>query len=137
MQLKPDWFMPAEASLKRVHIQRLIYELLEGPLSENASLRNNETQPSAFPESKEIDNSIKIISARRSPRKTWNPLHSHPVQGMELGLMDMSLYRTSDCTNVSGLGMRDLLEQYQQYDQEASFGRPGSLMPQIKVRLYS
>ncbi|KAL2892920.1 putative ubiquitin-like-specific protease 2B [Bienertia sinuspersici] len=126
--LKPDWFMPAEASLKRVHIQRLIYELLEGRPLENASPCSYESQSPTFP-NKDIDNSIEIIS-KRSPRKSWNPLHSEPVQGMELGLMDMSLYRTHDCTGVSGLGMKELLEQY---DQGDSFvGQPGHPMPRIK-----
>lgn len=126
LQLKPDWFPPAEASLKRVYIQRLIYELLGRPLK-NASPCNHEFQPSALPENNENDNGIEIVS-ERSPEKCWNSLHSQSV-----GLLDMPLYRTSECTNVSGLGMTELLEQCQQYNRVASFGDSGCSMPLIRV----
>lgn len=130
--LKPDWFMPAEASLKRVHIQRLIYELLEGRTLENASSCNHESQSSALPETKENNNGVEIITERRSPRKSWNSLHSQAVQEMDMGLLDMSLYRNPDCTNISGLGMKELLEQCQHFDQGAPFERSGCPMPSIR-----
>ncbi|XP_021740355.1 probable ubiquitin-like-specific protease 2B isoform X3 [Chenopodium quinoa] len=135
--LKPDWFMPAEASLKRVRIQKLIHELLENRPLDNATTCNHDSQgsqPTALPENKENDNGIEFIS-ERSPLKPVNSLHSQPVLGMEMGLLDMpSLYRTPECSDASSIariGMRELFEQCH-YDQGASFGRPGCPMPTIK-----
>lgn len=42
--LNVDWFPPAEASLKRVVIQRLISNLLENPYQESCSIAGNEQQ---------------------------------------------------------------------------------------------
>uniref|UniRef100_A0A803LV00 Ubiquitin-like protease family profile domain-containing protein n=1 Tax=Chenopodium quinoa TaxID=63459 RepID=A0A803LV00_CHEQI len=135
--LKPDWFMPAEASLKRVRIQKLIHEFLEVRPLDNATTCNHDSQgsqPTALPENKDNDNGIEFIS-ERSPLKPVNSLHSQPVLGMEMGLLDMpSLYRTPECSDVSSIariGMRELFEQCH-YDQGASFGRPGCPMPTIK-----
>ncbi|CAO2834487.1 unnamed protein product [Amaranthus hypochondriacus] len=123
--LKPDWFVPREASLKRVYIQRLIYELLKGCPLENASHCNHESQSSSLLENKENDNDI--ATARMSRGKSWDALHSQPVPGMEMGLLDMSL-----CTNVSNLGMRNLLEHCQQFGEGASIGQPGCPTPPIR-----
>lgn len=125
LQLKPDWFMPAEASLKRVHIQRLIYGLLEVAPPENASTCNHNSEPSAFPEIKENDSGLEFIS-EMSPGKSLNSLHSQSVQGMEMGLLD-------NISGIADVGMRELFEQRQHYDHGASFRRPGCTMSPIRV----
>lgn len=133
--LKPDWFMPAEASLKRVHIQRLIYALLESHSQGSGSpFCNRESLPLALPENNENDNSLEIISEKRSPGKPWNGnlSYSQSIQGMEMNLLDVSLYRTSQCIDESGPGMRELFEQCQHYDQGASFERLGCSLSSIK-----
>ncbi|XP_021859933.1 probable ubiquitin-like-specific protease 2B isoform X2 [Spinacia oleracea] len=122
--LKPDWFMPAEASLKRVHIQRLIYGLLEVAPPENASTCNHNSEPSAFPEIKENDSGLEFIS-EMSPGKSLNSLHSQSVQGMEMGLLD-------NISGIADVGMRELFEQRQHYDHGASFRRPGCTMSPIR-----
>lgn len=137
--LKPDWFMPAEASLKRVHIQRLIYELLESR-SHGIALPscNGEAHPSAVNESSEHDdNGIEIITEKRSPGTFWNRKvsFSQPVQGMEMGLLDVPLYRTSQCIDDPGLGMTELLQQCQPYDQGASLVRLRCRMSPIREEL--
>lgn len=110
--LKPDWFMPAEASLKRVHIQKLIYKLLESRSLGSTPSCHQESHPLTQPDNNK-DHSIEIISQNRSLRRSWNPnlSHSQSVQGIGTGLLDMSLFST--------LRMRDL-EHSQHYDQGES-----------------
>lgn len=120
--LKPDWFVPAEASLKRVHIQKLIYELLESRTQSSTSLCCHESYPLTQPEDNG-DNGIEVISEKRGPGKTWstNLSYSQSVQGIEMGLLDASVYGTYD----SGLGIRELLEHRQYCEQGASSGQLG------------
>lgn len=136
--LKPNWFVPAEASLKRVHIQRLIYELLESRSQGNALPScNGEAQPSAVHESSEHDNGLEILSEKRSAETFWNRkvTYSQSAQGMGMGLLDVSLYRTSQCINDPGMGMTELLGQCQQYDQSASLVRLGCAMSPIREEM--
>ena len=133
-QLKPNWFVPAEASLKRVHIQRLIYELLESRSQATALPScNGEAQPSAVHESSEHDNGVEILSEKRSTETFWNRkvTYTHSIQGMEMGLLDVSLYKTSQCIGGPSMAMTELLEQCQQYDQSAM--RLGCAMSPIRV----
>ncbi|KAH9626082.1 hypothetical protein KSS87_012417, partial [Heliosperma pusillum] len=127
--LKPNWFIPAEASLKRVHIQRLIYELLKCLSHECASPpKNNFSHSPTVPVNKENDNGIEIISENGSLDKSWNgsSLYSQSVEGTEMSVLDMPIYRPSHCVNSSELGMTELLEQQsQRYDRGASLAQLG------------
>ncbi|XP_074263582.1 putative ubiquitin-like-specific protease 2B [Silene latifolia] len=137
--LKQDWFVPAEASLKRAHIQRLIYELLKSRSHECvSSSRNNLSHSPALPVNKENDNGIEIISEKRSPEKTWNgsAFYTEPVLDMDIGLLNMSLQRPSGCIDSSDSGMTELLEPCQLYGQRASLGQLGvslSSITEVKI----
>ncbi|XP_074279435.1 putative ubiquitin-like-specific protease 2A isoform X7 [Silene latifolia] len=127
--LRPNWFIPAEASLKRVYIQRLIHELLKSLSHECASPPKNDFSHSpALPVNKENDDGIEIISEKESLDKSWkgSSLYSQSVQGMDMSVLDMPIYRPSHRVNSSGLGMTELLEQQsQRYDRGASLGQLG------------
>ncbi|KAH9611224.1 hypothetical protein KSS87_018040 [Heliosperma pusillum] len=132
--LKQDWFIPSEASLKRTHIQRLIYDLLNCRSHERVSpSRNTLLHSSVLPVNKENDNGIEIISEKRSPEKTWNrsSLYTEPVPDMGIGLFNMPLHRPSGCIDSSGSGMTELLEQCQLYDQGTSLGQLGFSLSSI------
>ncbi|KAL9245550.1 hypothetical protein vseg_019189 [Gypsophila vaccaria] len=128
--LKPDWFLPAEASLKRVHIQRLIYELLKSLSHESASPPRNSL--SYFPElpvnKENNDTAVEIVSEKQSLQKSCNgsSLYSDPVRGMDMSRLDIAAYRPSNCIDSSVLGMSELLaQQCQRFDRGASLVQLG------------
>ncbi|KAK9713886.1 hypothetical protein RND81_06G057300 [Saponaria officinalis] len=130
--LKPDWFMPAEASLKRVHIQRLIYELLKSLSHESVSPpRNSVSYSPALPLNKDNDNVIEIVSEKRNPQKSCNGSfsYSEPDQKMEMSRHDTPIYRPPRCID----SMTQLLEQQcQQFDRGASLEPLGFCMSTIR-----
>ncbi|KAL7245537.1 hypothetical protein ACSBR2_000799 [Camellia fascicularis] len=133
--LNMDWFPPAEPSLKRVHIQRLICEILE---RENppAACRG-EPCASDYPESKnEIEAGVDFTSERHIHLKSChgNLSSSQASQGIELTLLPSSSFKSSQFTSDSGSVLREFLEagatasalaflngQYPTFDRTTSF----------------
>ncbi|KAL9234678.1 hypothetical protein vseg_009521 [Gypsophila vaccaria] len=130
--LKRDWFVPAEASLKRVHIQRLIYELLKSRSHNCVSpSRNILLHSSVLPVND--NNGVEIISEKRSPEKSWNGSAPYraSVQDMDIGLLGMSSYKPSACVDDSSLGMTELFGRCQDYIRGASHGKQGVSMSSV------
>ncbi|KAF8377381.1 hypothetical protein HHK36_030758 [Tetracentron sinense] len=132
--LNMDWFPPAEASLKRSRIRKLIYELLEDHSQEipPAALSNGR-RSSEFPENNnEKEIAIEFLEGR-SPAKTHHGDSSNsPDQGIEITLLATSPLRGVQSVRDTGLVLRELFEprttagsfsygQYRPFDQMASF----------------
>ncbi|XP_059636599.1 probable ubiquitin-like-specific protease 2B [Cornus florida] len=142
--LNVDWFPPAEASLKRVLIQRLIYELLEGH-SQDISLANcgEKYCSSDYPKSNtENETGVEFLSERCSPSKSSQDklIASCASQGIEMTLLPTSFMRNNECDNDSGLVVREFFDpeatagsfldgQYQAFDRAASFNFKSALSP--------
>ncbi|MED6109304.1 hypothetical protein PIB30_032173 [Stylosanthes scabra] len=101
--LNVNWFLPAEAYLKRTLIQRLIFELVENRGSHEISssdcsdddhiyIENNENRTVQHPE-------INRVSA-----------NSHAGQGIEITLLSASSSLDPQSLNNSGLVLKELFE---------------------------
>lgn len=98
-----DWFLPAEAYLKRTLIQKLIFELVEnhgsheisssGCSDDNECLENN-------------DNRTGIDHAEVNKESTT----SHVRQGIEITLLSGSSSLDPQSFNSSGLVLKELFE---------------------------
>ncbi|GMH17396.1 hypothetical protein Nepgr_019237 [Nepenthes gracilis] len=142
--LNVDWFMPAEVSLKRAHIQRLIFELLENRCRESAPTSCGDELPSSkLMETNGDDTGVEFVSESSSPGKICggNSIYCHPVQGIELSMLGAASFRSSPCAS-EGSVLRELFEpgtsagsifgHYQHYDLGASYGQPGGAMSPIE-----
>lgn len=134
-QLNVDWFLPAEAYLKRTLIQRLIFELLEN--------RSNEFSPADYNDQPYQENDgksgVQFLGQRCSPEINGEATTSHASQGIEMTLLSASSSFNPQSFNNSGLVLRDLFEpgaaavvlgQCQSFDQRSSDYRlNGSPLP--------
>ncbi|KAK6940247.1 Ulp1 protease family, C-terminal catalytic domain [Dillenia turbinata] len=138
--LGDNWFPPAEASIKRVQIQRLIYDLLGC---------DSQTCPAASidePKTKIVENckENETGAERCSPAETCheNSKGSRAGQGIEIELLPTSL-KSSQCMSDSGLVLREFFEAgtsegsffdgpYRQFERMSSFDQFKSTMTPIQ-----
>uniref|UniRef100_A0A2P2M089 Uncharacterized protein MANES_02G145000 n=3 Tax=Rhizophora mucronata TaxID=61149 RepID=A0A2P2M089_RHIMU len=136
MFLTVDWFPPAEASLKRTLIMRLISELLEN--NPRGGDFSDEPQ-SDSPNDGEKETGLEFVSERCSPAVSChgNASNCEAVQGIEITLLQTSCTRNSECVNDPGLVLREFFEpgvgaQCSSFDQSSSYYRLNCAMPQIE-----
>ncbi|KAG8660318.1 probable ubiquitin-like-specific protease 2B isoform X1 [Manihot esculenta] len=110
--LNVDWFPPAEASLKRTLIQRLISELLENRPRELSSGDCSDDPECSFPENSEKETRVQFVSegCTRAVACHGNLSTSDASQGIEITLLEASSARNSDCLNDPGLVLREFFE---------------------------
>ncbi|KAK9271240.1 hypothetical protein L1049_026830 [Liquidambar formosana] len=145
--LSVDWFPPAEASLKRALIQRIIYELLENcPREISPAACSEEQQSSKFVEhNNENETDVEFLSERCSPAKAChgNLLSCRAGQGIEMTLLAASSVRSSEFVNDSSMVLREFFEpgattgsllegQYPPFDETTSFCQLKGAMPQLE-----
>ncbi|KAF5739784.1 ubiquitin-like-specific protease 2B isoform X1 [Tripterygium wilfordii] len=129
--LNGDWFPPAEASLKRTSIQRLIFGVLEKRSQEVSSAECSDEPHHS--EVCERETGVELLSKRCSPAVDCNGdlPSSQSDQGIEITLLSASSLRNSQCFNDTGLVFRELLEpgmstgsllaEYHSFDQPSSY----------------
>lgn len=110
-QLNVDWFPPAEASLKRTLIQRLISELLENRSREISSDFSDEPE-SNFAENNGKKTGVELVSQRCTSSLAChgNLASSEAGQGIEITLLEASSMRNSQCVNDPGLVLREFFD---------------------------
>ncbi|GAB4861353.1 hypothetical protein Ancab_036515 [Ancistrocladus abbreviatus] len=138
--LNVDWFMPAEVSLKRAHIQKLIRELIGNCAQNNGSTSCNDEIPSSKVLATDgNENGIEFVS-ERSPEKPCNGSSLYCQPGIELSLLGPDSVRSSHCVSED-LALRGLFEpgisagqilQYHQCDLGAAYASPGGAMSPIE-----
>ncbi|KAB1204169.1 hypothetical protein CJ030_MR8G025877 [Morella rubra] len=140
--LNVNWFPPAEASLKRSLIQRLIFELLERHSPEVSSAGcSDEDEPSDFPANNKNETCMEFFSERCGPAMAHQGNISNPQagSGIEMTLLSASSMN-SQCVNNSGLVLKEFLEsgatagslfgQYPSFDHPSSYYRlNGAISP--------
>ncbi|KAA8538179.1 hypothetical protein F0562_027787 [Nyssa sinensis] len=137
--LNIDWFPPEEASLKRVPIWRLIYELHENHSQEISPASCDDKHcTSNYPTSKNANEDVVEKHCTSN-----NLLSSRAGQGIEITLLPTSPPRSSQCASDSGLVLREFFKpgatagsfldgQYQTFDLTASFNEFKSAMTPIE-----
>ncbi|XP_061967989.1 probable ubiquitin-like-specific protease 2B isoform X1 [Populus nigra] len=142
--LNGDWFPPAEASLKRTLIQRLISELLQNRSREVSSGGCCNEPQSDFSEMNGKESGLGLVSERCTPAGAChvNLSSSDPGQGIEITLLEASSVRNSHCVDDSGLVLREffepgvaagsLLTQCPSFDQSSSYFHLNDTMSQIE-----
>ncbi|KAJ6954682.1 ubiquitin-like-specific protease 2B isoform X1 [Populus alba x Populus x berolinensis] len=142
--LNGDWFPPAEASLKRTLIQRLISELLQNRSQEVSSGGCSNEPQSDFSEMNGKESGLGLVSERCTPAGAChvNLSSSDPGQGIEITLLEASSVRNSHCVDDSGLVLREffepgvaagsLLTQCPSFNQSSSYYHLNDTMSQIE-----
>ncbi|KDP41478.1 hypothetical protein JCGZ_15885 [Jatropha curcas] len=142
--LNVDWFPPAEASLKRTLIQRLISGLLDNCSRELSSGNCSDEPESSFPENNVKGNRVEFASERCTPTVAChgNLSSSDTSQGIEITLLEASSMRNSDCVNDPGLVLREffepgvaagsLLAHCSSFDQSSYYRLNGAMSQQIE-----
>ncbi|ESQ35898.1 hypothetical protein EUTSA_v10006645mg [Eutrema salsugineum] len=116
-----NWFPPAEASLKRTLIQKLIFELLE---NRSREVSNEQNQSCESPKPINNNTGVEVLSERCTPLIEGNMTQTQDDQGIEMTLLERSSMRNMQAVNDSGMVLRDL------FDSGAS--NTGSLLGQIQ-----
>ncbi|KAG7653697.1 Ulp1 protease family C-terminal catalytic domain [Arabidopsis suecica] len=118
-----NWFPPAEASLKRTLIQKLIFELLE---NRSREVSNEQNQSCESPVAVNDHTGIEVLSERCSPLIdcNGNMTQTQDDQGIEMTLLERSSMRNIQAANDSGMVLRDL------FDSGAN--NTGSLLVQLQ-----
>ncbi|KAL1344707.1 hypothetical protein AAHE18_08G065700 [Arachis hypogaea] len=101
--LNVDWFLPAEAYLKRTLIQRLIFELVENRGSHEISSSDCSDDDNIYIENNE-NRSV------QHPEINRESANSHAGQGIEITLLPASSSLDPQSLNNSGLVLKDLFE---------------------------
>lgn len=141
--LNADWFQPAEASLKRVVIQRLIYNLLENHSQETTPAAGNDEQYSYSCQKTTFNEgcAVEFLSEKCSPSKAChrNVLSSQTDQGIKISLLPSTSLKGSECASDPGLAFTGLFEQelfldsqYSRFTQTAPFNEFKSSMTPIE-----
>ncbi|XP_057993644.1 probable ubiquitin-like-specific protease 2B isoform X2 [Hevea brasiliensis] len=142
--LNVDWFPPAEASLKRTLIQRLISELLENCHRELSSGDCSDEPECSLPENNEKETRVQFVSEECTPAVAChgNLSTSDASQGIEITLLEASSVRNSDCVNDPGLVLREffepgvaagsLLAHCSSFDQQSYYRLNGAMSQQIE-----
>ncbi|XP_050251174.1 probable ubiquitin-like-specific protease 2B isoform X5 [Quercus robur] len=110
--LDVNWFPPAEASLKRTLIQKLISVLLKNHSPEISSAAcSDEDGPFEFPENNKSETGVEFLSQRCSPAiaPQGNLSSSQAGQGIEMTVLSVSSI-SSQCVNDTGLVLKEFLE---------------------------
>ncbi|KAK9994292.1 hypothetical protein SO802_023995 [Lithocarpus litseifolius] len=110
--LDVNWFPPAEASLKRTLIQKLIFALLKNRSPEVSSAAcSDEDGPSEFPENNKSETVVEFLSQRCSPAiaPQGNLSSSQAGQGIEMTVLSVSSI-SPQCVNDTGLVLKEFLE---------------------------
>ncbi|XP_031479747.1 probable ubiquitin-like-specific protease 2A isoform X2 [Nymphaea colorata] len=109
--LNKGWFPPAEASLKRLFIQKLIYELLEGqPCTNCSTIANDCLEVAKLPEEdSENDLTVELASDRCNPAglSLGRSLGSDVDSGGVSELLESSTFACAQ--NVKGLSYGEVL----------------------------
>ncbi|KAF5740150.1 Ulp1 protease family protein [Tripterygium wilfordii] len=129
--LNDDWFPPAEASLKRTFIQRLIFGILENRSQEVSSAGCSDELH--HPENYERETGVELLSKRCSPAVACNGnlSASQSDKGIGITLSAASSLRNSHSFNDTSLVFRELLDpgtsagsllaEYHSFDQPSSY----------------
>ncbi|XP_065881644.1 probable ubiquitin-like-specific protease 2B isoform X2 [Euphorbia lathyris] len=109
--LTVDWFPPAEASLKRTLIQRLISGLLDNHNRELSFGDCSDEPESSFPQNNMKETAVQLVSERCTSAVACHGKisSSDTSQGIEITLLQSSM-RNADCVNDPGLVLRELFE---------------------------
>lgn len=99
-----DWFLPAEAYLKRTLIQRLIFELLENRGSHEISSSYCSDDDHIYIENNENRSGV------QHPEINGESTNSHAGQGIEITLLSASSSLDPQSFNNSGLVLKELFE---------------------------
>ncbi|KAG7966554.1 hypothetical protein I3843_08G056100 [Carya illinoinensis] len=131
--LNANWFSPAEASLKRTLIQRLIYDILKSRSPEVSSAAcSDEDEPSEFPVKNKNETCVEFLSKRCNPSIVYdgNKSSCQAGPGIEMTLLSASSM-SSQCANNSGMVLTEFLEsgatagsllgQYPSCDHQSSY----------------
>ncbi|CAH2038454.1 unnamed protein product [Thlaspi arvense] len=132
-----NWFPPAEASLKRTLIQKLIFELLE---NRSREVSNDQNQSCESPVPVNNNTGIEVLSKRCTPviDCNGNMTQMQDDQGIEMTLLERSSMRNVQAVDDSGMVLRDLFDsgdnntgsllgQLQQtYEEPSSFYHVGN-----------
>ncbi|KAG6699185.1 hypothetical protein I3842_08G056500 [Carya illinoinensis] len=131
--LNANWFSPAEASLKRTLIQRLIYDILKSRSPEVSSAAcSDEDEPSEFPVKNKNEICVEFLSKRCNPSIVYdgNKSSCQAGPGIEMTLLSASSM-SSQCANNSGMVLTEFLEsgatagsllgQYPSCDHQSSY----------------
>ncbi|KAG2241286.1 hypothetical protein Bca52824_096732, partial [Brassica carinata] len=118
-----NWFPPAEASLKRTLIEKLIFELLE---NRSREVINEQDQSCESPVPVNNNTGIEVLSGRCTPLIDCNGNMTQPQdeQGIEMTLLERSAMRNMQAVNDSGMVLRDLFD--------AGDNNTGSLLGQLQ-----
>ncbi|CAF1924505.1 hypothetical protein HID58_064425 [Brassica napus] len=116
-----NWFPPAEASLKRTLIEKLIFELLENR-SREVNSEQNQSCKSQMP----LNNNtgIEVLSGRGGVDRNGSMTQTQDDQGIEMTLLERSSMRNMQAVDDSGMVLRDL------FDSGAN--NTGSLLGQLQ-----
>lgn len=131
-----DWFPPADASLKRVVIQRLVYDLLEAPSHEAPPVRANddnfhiETAVNFFPET--FNNNPSTVCQT-----------SHDDEEIEISLLPSLTMTTEPCPVGPTESLKPTFEprsflsmQFPSFNEATFDGYKSSLAPSLEVILF-
>ncbi|CDY31069.1 BnaA08g26190D [Brassica napus] len=118
-----NWFPPAEASLKRTLIEKLIFELLE---NRSREVINEQDQSCESPVPVNNNTGIEVLSGRCTPLIdcNGNMTQTQDEQGIEMTLLERSSMRNLQAVNDSGMVLRDLFD--------AGANNTGSLLGQLQ-----
>lgn len=145
-QLNVNWFSPAEASLKRTLIQRLIFGLLKSSPEVSSAACSDEEAPPEFPVNNKNETCLEFLSGRGSPsidhQDNISSCQAQP--GLEMTLLSASSM-SSQCVNNSGLVLKEFLEsgatagsllgQYSSFDHPSSYYQlNGAISPSEVLR---
>ncbi|CAH8326573.1 unnamed protein product [Eruca vesicaria subsp. sativa] len=104
-----NWFPPAEASLKRTLIEKLIFELLE---NRQRKIINEQNQSCESPVPVNNNTGIEVLSGRCTPLTdcNGNMTQTQDEQGIEMTLLERSSMMNVQAVNDSGMVLRDLFD---------------------------
>ncbi|KAJ4914961.1 putative ubiquitin-like-specific protease 2B [Raphanus sativus] len=119
-----NWFPPAEASLKRTLIEKLIFELLE---NRSREVYNEQNQSCESPVSLNNNTGIEVLSGRAGIDCNGSMTQTQDDQGIEMTLLERSSMSNMQAVNDSGMVLRDL------FDSGAN--NTGSLLGQLQQTL--
>ncbi|KAL0694547.1 hypothetical protein Bca4012_061727 [Brassica carinata] len=119
-----NWFPPAEASLKRTLIEKLIFELLE---NRSREANNEQNQSCESPVPLNNNTGIEVLSGRGGVDCNGSMTQTQDDQGIEMTLLERSSMSNMQAVNDSGMVLRDL------FDSGAN--NTGSLLGQLQQTL--
>ncbi|KAJ0237662.1 ubiquitin-like-specific protease 2B [Hirschfeldia incana] len=121
--LYSNWFPPAEASLKRTLIEKLIFELLENR-SREVNNEQNQSLSCESPVTLNNNTGIEILSGRGVVDCNGSMTQMQDDQGIQMTLLERSSMSNMQAVNDSGMVLRDL------FDSGAN--NTGSLLGQLQ-----